>query len=60
LEFFPGVEYRIETTTRRGQDDPLYTTIPCRIKKGTKTILEIFSADGSISQEVRISKMFKW
>jgi hypothetical protein len=58
--FFPDATLRVEVAGSRGQDDPLFTTLPCRIKPGTKNILQIFGNDNTVESEVRIKNHFDW
>jgi hypothetical protein len=59
-EFFPDATYRVETTGNRSQEDPLFSSLPCRIKPGTKHILQIFDNDNMVESEVRIKNHFDW
>jgi len=59
LSFFNDAEYRLQLTTDRLESDPLFISVPCRIKPGTKMILQIFNEDGT-TEDHRIRKMFKW
>jgi hypothetical protein len=58
--FFPNATWRLSLTPSRYQDDPLFTTVPCRIKPGAKSVLEVFGHDGSVEYKVRITKFFNW
>lgn len=60
LKFFEGVQYRLCLTPNRNQEDELFCSIPCRIKPGTKSILEIYDGEGKIASKVRIRKHFNW
>lgn len=60
LRNFPGVEYRLQLTSNRTQEDPLFVTMPCRIKEGTKSVLQIFTDDGKPPTECRIKKLYNW
>ena len=59
-EFFPGVEYRLCLTPDRAQDDELFCSIPCRIKPGTKTIMEFYGCLGKVENQVKIRNLFIW
>lgn len=61
-DFFPLATWRIEASANRNQNDPLFQTRPCRIKPGTKTVLEIFP-DPSTDEPVipvRVKNTFNW
>ena len=60
LKNFPGVEYRLQLTSNRPQSDPLFISVPCRIKPGTKTVLQIFTDEDSQPTECRIANFFNW
>jgi hypothetical protein len=59
LIFFNDADYRMQVTNDRDQKDPLFISVPCRIKPGTKMILQIFNDDGSVDEH-RIRKIFNW
>jgi hypothetical protein len=58
--FFPNATWRLSLTPSRYQEDPLFTTVPVRIKPGTKSVLQIFAHDGSVESSVRIKTLFDW
>lgn len=59
LDFFPDAEYCLQLTSDREQTDPLFVSVPVRIKPGTKTVLQIFNDDLTVD-EYRIKKFFQW
>jgi hypothetical protein len=56
---FPDATHRIQLSGRHTQDNPLFTSVPCRIKPGTKNVLQMYDGDNIVT-EVRIKTHFNW